>query len=83
MEELFVRAAVLRKPGGVRQTVGFSHDKLHTCWPFKSIFSETHTPIHVPRDHVAIEARRDEETSVGVVFDVLHPAGVTLQGAHL
>lgn len=43
----------------------------------------THTPIRVPRDDVSVEARRDEEPSVGVVFDVLHPAGVAVKRAHL
>lgn len=43
----------------------------------------THTPVGVPRDDVAVEARRDEEPCVGVVLDVLHPAGVAVQRAHL
>lgn len=40
-------------------------------------------PVSVPCDDVAVEARRDEETSVGVVLDVFHPAGVAVQGADL
>lgn len=43
----------------------------------------THKPVSVPCDDVAVEAGRDEETSVGVVLDVLHPAGVAVQRAHL
>lgn len=40
-------------------------------------------PVSVPCDDVAVEARRDEETSVGVILDVLHPAGVAMQRANL
>lgn len=43
----------------------------------------THKPVSVPCDDIAIEARCDEETSVGVVLDVFHPAGVAVQRAHL
>lgn len=43
----------------------------------------SYKPVSVPRDDVAIEARRDEEPSVGVVLDVLHPAGVAVQRANL
>lgn len=43
----------------------------------------SHEPVSVPRDDVAVEAGRDEETSVGVVLDVLHPAGVAVQRANL
>lgn len=45
--------------------------------------THTHTPVGVPRDDVAVEARRDKEPRVGVVLDVLHPAGVAMQRAHL
>lgn len=47
------------------------------------VFTLRHRPVGVPRDDVAVEAGRDQETSVGVVLDVLHPAGVAVQRAHL
>lgn len=47
------------------------------------IHTHKHTPIGVPRDDVSVEARRDEEPSVGVVFDILHPAGVAVKRANL
>lgn len=40
-------------------------------------------PVGVPRDDVAVEARGDQQPRVGVVLDVLHPAGVAVQRAHL
>ena len=41
------------------------------------------SPVGVPRDDVAIEPRGDEQFGVGVVLDVLHPAGVAVQRTHL
>lgn len=41
-----------------------------------------HAPVGVPDDDVAIEARGDQQPGVGVVLDVLDPAGVAVQGAH-
>lgn len=40
-------------------------------------------PVGVPRDDVAIEARGDQQARVSVVLDVLHPARVSVQRAHL
>lgn len=40
-------------------------------------------PVGVPRDDVPVEAGGDEQAGVGVVLDVLHPAGVSVQRAHL
>lgn len=42
-----------------------------------------HRPVSVPCDDIAIEAGRDKETSVGVILDVFHPAGVAVQRANL
>lgn len=45
-----------------------------------AVFSKS---VSVPGDDIAVKARCDEETCVGVILDILHPAGVAMQRANL